>query len=62
MARALAELARMGLTNVHSMDTARTFGSLQRLLARGKLSVRVTYNPRLEDLPHAERMGVRVTE
>jgi predicted amidohydrolase YtcJ len=59
MARALGELARMGLTSVHSMDTARAFGSLQRLHARGKLSVRVSYNPRVEDLPHAERMGVR---
>jgi predicted amidohydrolase YtcJ len=59
MARALAELARMGLTSVHAMDTARGFGSLQRLRARGKLPLRVTYNPRLEDLPHAERMGVR---
>jgi predicted amidohydrolase YtcJ len=59
MARALAELARVGLTSVHSMDTSRGFGSLQRLHARGKLAVRVTYNPRLEDLPHAERMGVR---
>jgi predicted amidohydrolase YtcJ len=59
MARALGELARMGLTSVHSMDTARAFGSLQRLHARGKLLVRVTYNPRVEDLPYAERMGVR---
>jgi predicted amidohydrolase YtcJ len=59
MARALAELARLGLTSVHSMDTARGFRSLQRLHARGKLLVRVTYNPRVEDLPHAERMGVR---
>jgi predicted amidohydrolase YtcJ len=59
MSRALAELARMGLTSVHSMDTRRGFESLQRLHARGKLPVRVTYNPRVEDLPHAERMGVR---
>jgi predicted amidohydrolase YtcJ len=59
MTRALAELARMGLTSVHSMDTRRGFESLQRLHARGKLPVRVTYNPRVEDLPHAERMGVR---
>ena len=59
MARALGELARIGLTSVHSMDTAPGFGSLQRLHARGKLPVRVTYNPRLEDLAYAERMGVR---
>jgi predicted amidohydrolase YtcJ len=59
MARALNELARMGVTSVHSMDTSRAFGSLQRLHAGGKLPIRVTYNPRVEDLPHAERLGVR---
>lgn len=59
MSRALAELARVGLTSVHSMDSARGFGSLQRLHARGRLPVRVTYNVPLADLHHAERMGVR---
>jgi predicted amidohydrolase YtcJ len=59
MARALNELARIGVTSVHSMDTSRAFGSLQRLHAGGKLPIRVTYNPRVEDLPHAERLGVR---
>src|SRR6266581_3040295 len=59
MARALAGLARLGLTAVHSMDSARGFGSLQRLHARGRLALRVTYNVPLADLHHAERMGVR---
>ena len=59
MARVLAELARFGLTSVHSMDNARGLSSLQRLHARGPLPVRVTYNLPLADLPHAERMGVR---
>ena len=59
MARALAALARLGLTGVHSMDSARGFASLQRLHARGKLPLRVTYNLPLADLRHAERMGVR---
>jgi predicted amidohydrolase YtcJ len=59
MARALNELARLGLTAVHSMDTARGFGSVQRLNARDRLPVRVTYNFPLADLPHAERLGVR---
>jgi len=59
MARALAALARLGLTSVHSMDTARAFASLQRLHARGRLPVRVTYNLPIADLHHAERMGVR---
>ncbi len=59
MARALDELARMGVTAVHSMDSARGFGSLQRLHSKGRLKVRVTYNLPLADLHHAERMGVR---
>ncbi len=59
MARVLADLARLGLTSVHSMDTSRTLGSLQRVRARGPLPVRVTYNLPLADLRHAERMGVR---
>ena len=59
MARALANLARMGVTSAHSMDTSRGFGSLQRLYVRGKLPIRITYNLPLSDLRHAERMGVR---
>jgi len=59
LARVLADLARLGLTSVHSMDGARGFGSLQRLHGKGQLPVRVTYNLPLADLPHAERMGVR---
>lgn len=59
MARALAALARFGLTSVHSMDSSFGFGSLQRLHARGRLPIRVTYNLPLADLHHAERMGVR---
>jgi predicted amidohydrolase YtcJ len=59
MARALNALTRLGLTSVHSMDSARGFGSLQRLHSRGRLPLRVTYNLPLADLKHAERMGVR---
>jgi predicted amidohydrolase YtcJ len=59
MARTLADLARLGVTGVHSMDRARGFGSLQRLHAKGALKVRVTYNLPVADLPYAERMGVR---
>jgi predicted amidohydrolase YtcJ len=59
MARVLDDLARLGLTGVHSMDSARAFASLQRLHARGPLPLRVTYNLPLADLAHAERMGVR---
>jgi predicted amidohydrolase YtcJ len=59
MAQALAALAEMGVTSVHSMDSAHGFASLQRLHARDGLMVRVTYNLPLADLHHAERMGVR---
>jgi predicted amidohydrolase YtcJ len=59
MAQVLADLARAGLTAVHSMDSARGFASLQRLRGRGRLPVRVTYNIPLADLPHAERLGLR---
>jgi predicted amidohydrolase YtcJ len=59
MARALADLSALGLTGVHSMDTARGFGSWQRLRARGQLPVRITYNLPFTDLAHAERLGVR---
>jgi predicted amidohydrolase YtcJ len=59
LARVLSDLARLGLTAVHSMDSARGLSSLQRLRARGTLPVRVTYNLPLADLGYAERMGVR---
>jgi predicted amidohydrolase YtcJ len=59
MARALADLARLGVTGVHSMDRARGFRALQRIHAKGAMKIRVTYNLPLADLSHAERMGVR---
>jgi predicted amidohydrolase YtcJ len=59
MAKALAGLAKLGLTSVQSMDRARAFASLQRLHSAGGLPIRVTYNLPLADLHHAERLGVR---
>ena len=59
LALVLGDLARLGLTAVHSMDTARCLAALQRLGAHGPLPVRVTYNLPLADLAHAERLGVR---
>jgi len=59
MGQALGALAEMGLTSVHSMDSARGFASLQRLHAKDRLPLRITYNLPLADLHHAERMGVR---
>lgn len=57
--RTLADLAHLGLTAVHAMDSSRGFRSLQRLHARGQLPIRVTYNLPVADLPYAERIGVR---
>jgi len=59
MAKALTELAQLGVTSVHSMDSARGFASLQRLHSKDRLPIRVTYNLPLADLHHAERLGVR---
>ena len=59
MAQALARLAELGITSVHSMDSARGFASLQRLHSKDRLPIRVTYNLPLADLHHAERLGVR---
>src|SRR5256885_8926036 len=59
MSHVLADLARVGLTGVHSMDSARGFVSLQRLREKGELAVRVTYNIPVADLPQAERIGLR---
>jgi len=59
LAVVLADLAKLGLTAVHSMDTARCLAAVQRLSARGALPVRVVYNLPLADLAHAERLGVR---
>ena len=59
MAKALTGLAALGLTAVHSFDSARGFGSWQRLRKRNELPIRITYNLPVHDLPHAERMGVQ---
>jgi predicted amidohydrolase YtcJ len=59
MASALEDLSRLGLTSVHAMDTARGFGSWQRLQASGRLPLRIVYNLPLADLAAAERVGVR---
>jgi predicted amidohydrolase YtcJ len=59
MARVLEDLAALGLTGVHSMDSARAFGSWQRLRSQSELPIRITYNLPLADLPDAERLGVQ---
>jgi len=60
LAATLRDLARLGLTSVHSMDRAREFAALQRLRGTAAgLPLRVTYNLPYADLKHAERLGVR---
>jgi len=59
MTKALNGLAELGVTSVHSMDSARGFASLQRLHSVDRLPLRVTYNLPLADLHHAERLGMR---
>jgi len=59
MAQVLNDLAHLGLTSVHCMDSARGFSSLQRLHARAPLPLRVVYNIPAADLRHAERIGLR---
>ncbi|HKA11548.1 MAG TPA: amidohydrolase [Candidatus Dormibacteraeota bacterium] len=58
MAAALRDLARRGLTSVHSMDTPLAFASLSRLRARRPLPLRVSYNLPAPRLEHAERLGI----
>lgn len=59
LAAVLGDLARAGLTSVHSMDTPAAFASLARLDARAPLPVRVSYNLPAAELANAERLGIR---
>lgn len=56
---ALRELARKGITSVHTMDTPRGFAALERLHFRKALPVRVTWNLPAGDIEHAVRLGLR---
>src|SRR5262249_29693219 len=55
----LRDLARLGVTSVHSMDTPVAFASLSRLHARRPLPVRVSWNLPAARLEQAERLGLR---
>ena len=59
IAGALRDVARLGLTSLHSMDTPAAFASLSRLHARRPLPVRVSYNLPAARIEHAERLGIR---
>jgi len=55
----LRDLARLGLTTVHTMDSARLFRALQRLHDAGRLPIRVVWNFPEAELAAALAMGVR---
>ena len=59
MRAVLRQLARAGLTSVHSMDRIPAFACLERLQAAGQLRLRVSYNLPAAELQHAERIGLR---
>ena len=59
LAVVLRDLARLGLTAVHSMDSARLFRALQRLHDAGRLPIRVVWNFPQAELAAALAMGVR---
>jgi predicted amidohydrolase YtcJ len=52
-------LWRMGLTGLHDFDRRACFMALQQLHARGALKLRVTKSIPLEELDHANRLGLR---
>jgi predicted amidohydrolase YtcJ len=56
---AQAELHRKGLTGVHDFDSSLAMQSLQELLARGHLSLRVVKGIPQEDLDAAITLGLR---
>lgn len=55
----LRDLARSGLTQVHTMDGPELFSALEGLHRGGRLPLRVTWNLPMGDLEHAERLGIR---
>ena len=59
VAAVLRDLARLGLTTVHTMDSARLFGALQRLHDAGRLPIRVVWNFPQGELGAAVAMGIR---
>jgi predicted amidohydrolase YtcJ len=51
-------LWKMGITGVHDFDRRDCFLALQSLRASGKLGLRVLKNLPVDDLPHAEALGL----
>jgi len=52
-------LWKMGLTGIHDFDRRDSFMALQYLRAQGKLKLRVNKNIALENLDHANQLGLR---
>ncbi|MHB9031412.1 MAG: amidohydrolase [Anaerolineae bacterium] len=59
MRRALAQLARVGLTCVHNMDGADALAAEQMLLANHELSLRIIQQVPTVNLEHALALGLR---
>ncbi|MCE5257647.1 MAG: amidohydrolase, partial [Chloroflexi bacterium] len=59
MRRALALLARAGLTGVHNMDGAAAFAAEQMLLERGELALRIVQQIPLAQLDQSLALGLR---
>ena len=57
--RVLQRLSALGLCSIHSMDPPETYFALQRLHARGRLPLRVTYNLPADLIEDAGRLGLR---
>ena len=57
--QAQAVLWRMGLTGVHDFDRRDSFMALQALDAQGRLKLRVNKNLPVDELPHANALGLR---
>jgi hypothetical protein len=59
LAAVLADLARLGICSVHTMDPPETLFALQRLHELGRLPIRVVVNLPVANLDAARRLGMR---
>lgn len=59
LASVLADLARLGLCSLHTMDPPETLFALQRLREAGRLPIRVVVNLPVANLDAARQLGIR---
>lgn len=59
LASVLADLARLGLCSLHTMDPPETLFALQRLREAGRLPIRVVVNFPVANLDAARQLGMR---